>query len=134
MPLVHISVPEGVAREKVRALADAVHAALVTTCNVPPADRFQLITRFPADAMILDPTFPNVARGPEASIVEITFLSGRSDNTKRALYADIAHRARAAGFRGDDVMVALTENHAIDWSLGLGLSYAQASAHPAPAA
>jgi hypothetical protein len=134
MPLVRMSVPETLAKEKVRALADAVHAALVTTCAVPLADRFQLITRFPADAMILDPTFPNVARGPEASIVEITFLSGRRDNTKRALYADIAHRAKAAGFRGDDVMVALTENHPIDWSLGLGVSYAQASAHPAPAA
>ncbi len=123
MPLARISVPAHLSAEKVRALADAVHEALVTTCDVPPGDRFQLISRFAAEAMIIDPSFPDVVRSADASIVEITFLAGRDDRKKRRLYQVIVDQAVAAGFRADDVMVALTENAPIDWSLGRGLSY-----------
>lgn len=123
MPLARISVPTHLSADRVRALADAVHEALVATCDVPPGDRFQLISRFAAEAMIIDPSFPNVARSAEASIVEITFLAGRDDQKKRRLYRDIVERAVAAGFRADDVMVALTENAPIDWSLGRGTAY-----------
>lgn len=79
MPLARISVPAHLAQERVIALADAVHVALVATCGVPPKDRFQLISRFAEGAMIIDPTFPDVERTADASIVEITFLAGRND-------------------------------------------------------
>jgi hypothetical protein len=58
MPLARISVPAHLSADRVRALADAVHGGLVTTCNVPVDDHFQLITRFAPDAMIINPTFP----------------------------------------------------------------------------
>jgi hypothetical protein len=123
MPLARISVPAHLCADKVRALADAVHEALVATCEVPPGDRFQLISRFAAEAMIIDPSFPDVARSAGASIVEITFLAGRDDPKKRRLYRDLVERAVAAGFRADDIMVALVENAPIDWSLGRGHAY-----------
>jgi len=124
MPLTRISVPQHLDPTLTRALADAVQAGLVHTCQVPPDDLFQLITRFEPQAMILDPGFGGVSRSRDACIVEITFLSGRSDEQKRALFRHIAERAVAAGLRADDVMVALTENTRMDWSLGRGVAYA----------
>ena len=128
MPLVRISVPAHLAAEKVRVLADAVHEALVAACDVSPNDRFQLVSRFAAADMIIDPTFPDVARSSDASIVEITFLKGRTDDKKRSLFRKIVSGAVAGGFRPDDVMVALVENAPIDWSLGRGEAYASVPA------
>jgi phenylpyruvate tautomerase PptA (4-oxalocrotonate tautomerase family) len=124
MPLTKISAPGHLKFAQVKALADAVQEGLVQTCKVPPADLFQLIARFDSAAMILDPSFGGVNRSADACIVEITFLRGRSDEQKRALFKHVAARAVAGGFRADDVMIALTENSAMDWSLGLGLAYA----------
>lgn len=127
MPLARISIPAHLPAARVTALADAVHQGLVATCGVPQDDRFQLITRFAPEAMLLNPTFPNVRRTPDACIVEITFLHGRTDAQKAALYRYVADQAMAGGFAGDDIMVALTENGMMDWSLGRGESYAAAA-------
>lgn len=123
MPLARLSLPARLPEPKALALADAVHRSLVDTCGVPEADRFQLLLRMPAGSMILDPHFGEVSRSGEACVVEILFLRGRSEAQKRALYASIDRLAQAAGLRGDDVMVALTENGPIDWSLGHGKAY-----------
>ena len=124
MPLTKISAPKHLAYAKVKALADAVQEGLIQTCKVPPNDLFQLISRFESEEMVLDPTFGGVSRSRDACIAEITFLIGRTDEQKRSLFKHIATQAVAAGFRPDDVMVALTENSRMDWSLGMGVAYA----------
>ena len=133
MPLARISVPTHLSAERVQALADAVHGGLVATCNVPVDDHFQLITRFAPDAMIINPTFPDVHRTADASIVEIHFLRGRTDAQKAALYRHVADAAMRGGFAGDDIFIALVENGPMDWSMGRGepfsASHVQAAAH-----
>lgn len=124
MPLARLSVPAHLSQARVAALADAVHGALVATCNVPVDDRFQLVTRFAPEAMILNPTFSNVQRTPDACVVEITFLQGRSDAQKAALYRHLADAAVRGGFVGDDILVALTENGPMNWSMGRGEPFA----------
>jgi len=124
MPLSRISIPITLSPQKARALVDAVHEGLVETCNVPPGDRFQLISAYTPEMMLIDPTFPDVSRTAEASIVEILFLEGRTVEQKRHLFRRIAERAMQAGFAGDDVMVTLTANEPADWSVGYGRSYA----------
>jgi hypothetical protein len=124
MPLTRISAPKHLDFSQVKALADAVQAGLVHTCKVPPKDLFQLISRFEAEDMILDRDFGGVNRSRDACIAEVTFLQGRSDEQKRQLYRHVVEAAVAAGFRPDDVMIALTENTRMDWSLGLGVAYA----------
>lgn len=124
MPLTKISAPRHLDAAKVKALAQAVQEGLVQTCKVPPEDLFQLITWFDAGDMILHPTFGGVNRSQDACIAEITFLRGRTDQQKRDLFKHVVDRAMAAGFRPDDVMIALTENSHMDWSLGRGLAYA----------
>jgi hypothetical protein len=128
MPLARIAVPAHMAAGKVRTLANAVHEALVSTCNVPANERFQLVSRYAGQDMMIDPTFPNMDRTADASIVEILFLTGRTDDQKRSLYRVIAAAAVAGGFHSDDVMVALVENQPIDWSLGRGEAYAKPKA------
>lgn len=124
MPLARITVPAHLPEHQAIRLADAVHFGLVHTCNVPDEDRFQLVLRLPAGAMLLHPTFGGVSRSADASVVEISFLQGRSDEQKRALYRSVVQQAESAGFRPDDVLIALTENAPIDWSLGRGQAYA----------
>lgn len=100
-----------------------MHEGLVSTCNVPEDDRFQLINRFEPDHMILNPTFGGMARTQDASIVDIMFLHGRSDDQKRALYRRVNDLAVTAGFKADDIMMALSENAPIDWTVGRGHSF-----------
>lgn len=133
MPLTKIYTPKHLSIDKARALAQAVQDALIETCNVPSADLFQLILRFEADEMILHPYFGGVSRSADACVVEIVYLTGRTDDQKRALYRSISLRAVQAGHRADDVMVALIENTRMDWSLGQGLAYADLHAKPASA-
>lgn len=70
MPLTKISAPKHLEFAKVKSLADAVQEGLVRTCNVPPRDLFQLITRFESEEMVLDPTFGGVDRSGDACIAE----------------------------------------------------------------
>jgi phenylpyruvate tautomerase PptA (4-oxalocrotonate tautomerase family) len=129
MPLARISVPAHLTPVRIRALADAVHEGLVETCGVPPNDRFQFVSTYAPEMMFIDPTFPDVARTPDASIIEILFLEGRTMEQKRNLFRRIADRAVRAGFSGDDVMIALSENAPVDWSLGCGRAFGN---HHAP--
>jgi len=124
MPLTRISAPRHLPHTQVKALADAAQEALVSACNVPPNDLFQLLARFDAGEMILDSTFGGVSRSLDACIVEITFLQGRTDEQKRQLFKRLTQGAVEAGFRPDDVMIALVENTRMDWSLGHGVAYA----------
>ena len=123
MPLTRLSVPDHLSAQQVRGLADAVHDALVECCDVPQGDRFQLVSRFELDHLILDPTFGDVQRTADACVIEITFLSGRTDAQKRQLYRDLAARSVGIGLAQDDLVVGLVENGAIDWSLGNGRAY-----------
>lgn len=131
MPLTKIAAPKHLPFARVKALAAAIQDGLVQTCNVPPKDLFQLVSRFEGEEIILDPTFGGVNRTQDACIAEIMFLRGRTDEQKRRLFRHIVDRAVAAGFLPDDVVIALSENSHMDWSLGLGVAYAD-HAHSPP--
>ena len=72
---------------------------------------------------MLHPTYGGVERSSGVVIVEITFLQGRDDDRKRALFREIARGATACGLRGDDILIYLQENGPIDWSLGQGEAF-----------
>ena len=124
MPLIRLTAPDHLPHALVQQLAHAVHHAMVTTCDVPVADRFILLNRVPEGQWMADPHFGGVVRSRHACLAEILFLQGRTADQKRRLFLAAAHGASAAGLRPDDLMVALTENTAMDWSLGGGAAYA----------
>jgi ABC-type xylose transport system substrate-binding protein len=133
MPLTRITAPRHLGSERIFALASAAQEGLVETCKVPGDDLFQVVQRVEAEDLIMHPTFGGVNRSADACIIEIIFLTGRSDDQKRELFRYIAAKAVAAGMRADDIMVALSENSLMDWSIGQGIAYADqvASKHKA---
>jgi phenylpyruvate tautomerase PptA (4-oxalocrotonate tautomerase family) len=123
MPLIRISLRAGQPAERRRAIADAVHQALVEATDVPADDRFQIVTEHPAAALIYDRQYLGIARSDDLVIVQIAWRRGRTVAMKRALYQRIAERLRdAAGVRPEDVFVTLVENELADWSFGHGVA------------
>ncbi len=123
MPLVRIDLPAGRSPDHRRAVADAVHDALVATIDVPVHDRFQVIAEHAADHLLIDATYLGIARSPDAVIVSITISEGRSVERKKALFAAIADGVHArAGLARADVMVVLTEVKKENWSFGDGIA------------
>lgn len=116
MPFNKLHVPADLPIETCHAINDLLHNSLVETCGVNPDDFFCLVSRYPADQMILHPTFLGI-RDPKSTVVmEIALLSGRSDPQKEALYRDIRRRLGEIGFPPENSIIFLIENRPIDWS------------------
>ena len=123
MPLVEITVRRGRTPSQLRAIADAIHEALVAEANVPTDDRFQIVHEVEDDALIADPTYAGVNRSNELVIIRITLNAGRTLDIKKKLYASIVARAgEAAAVRPDDVLICLVEVTRENWSFGGGLA------------
>ncbi|AWN50835.1 tautomerase family protein [Methylobacterium sp. 17Sr1-1] len=126
MPLVHISLKRERPASERRAIADAVHAALIGSIGVPADDRFQIVSgRF--DEVIYDSHYLGIARSDDLVIVQIHLSTGRSVAQKKALFAAITENLGAAGVRPEDVFVNLVETARENWSFGNGIAqYADA--------
>lgn len=124
MPLVTITVREGKSPEFLQKVGNAVHAALVDKAPIPEADRFQIFHEVSAANLVVDPTFAgsnSVERSENVLIIQITLNSGRTDEVKSALYAEIASRLQTeAGVRPDDVFINLVEVMKQNWSMASG--------------
>jgi 4-oxalocrotonate tautomerase len=123
MPLVRIDVLEGRAPEQIAALGDGVHRAMVETIDVPPSDRFQVITPHAPGWLIADPEYLGVQRSKDVVVIQIMLNEGRTREKKKALYAAIARNLAAdVGVRPEDVLVNLVEVAKEDWSFGNGIA------------
>jgi phenylpyruvate tautomerase PptA (4-oxalocrotonate tautomerase family) len=132
MPLVRISLLKGKRPAFRRDMGDAIHRALVETINVPPADRFQVLTEHEPGDLVYDPGFLGVARTNDIVIIQITISLGRTLAQKRALFRRIADNLAALGLRRDDVWINLIEVAKENWSFGRGTaSYAPADTETA---
>ena len=70
MPLVRISLAKGKPADHRRRIGDAVHRALVETIDVPPADRFQVLTEHEAGDLVYDAGYLGIARTSD-NLVEV---------------------------------------------------------------
>ena len=121
MPLVRIAVQEGQHKSRLANIGDAVHRAMVETINVPPLDRFQIITEHPQDGFVFDPNYLNIARTNHLVMIQITMNTGRTTEMKKALYKRIAELLNEElGIRKEDVLVNLVEVAKENWSFGNG--------------
>lgn len=116
MPLTKLHVPASVPVETCRRILDLLHDSLVDTCGVNPDDNFGLVARYAPEDMVVHPTFLGERDVAATIFIDITLLSGRSDEQKEALYADIRTRLADAGFPPENSIICLTENGPIDWS------------------
>jgi phenylpyruvate tautomerase PptA (4-oxalocrotonate tautomerase family) len=121
MPLVRISLIAGKPESHKQKISDIVHRAMVETVNVPPLDRFQLITEHSKNDFVYDPNYLNISRTDDLVIIQITLNTGRTTELKKALYrriADLLHQE--AGLRKEDVFINLVEVAKENWSFGNG--------------
>jgi 4-oxalocrotonate tautomerase len=121
MPLVRISLQEDQHKSQHAQIGDAVHRAMVETINVPPLDRFQIITEHVQTDFVFDASYLNISRTNALVIIQITLNTGRTTEMKKSLYkriADLLHQELQV--RKEDVMINLVEVPKENWSFGNG--------------
>jgi 4-oxalocrotonate tautomerase len=122
MPLVRIDIPAQTPSPIVRDVADWVHKALVSTLNIPVADRFQCIARRASDELICADEFLGITHSQNLVLIQIT-LAPRTVDLKKALFAAIASGIAAhTPFKAQDVIVNLVETPKENWSFGNGVA------------
>ena len=121
MPLVRIDVIEGRRTpEELRRLADAVQEVVLDVFAAPPRDRYQVITEHRPGQIICEDTGLGIERTDDLVVLQV-FQQGRSDEQKRALYAELSRRlAEVTALPPGDLVVSVVANTRADWSFGLG--------------
>jgi phenylpyruvate tautomerase PptA (4-oxalocrotonate tautomerase family) len=122
MPLAKVHVVEGRYDEsRMAKVSRAIQAALMNTLRVPPADFYQLIFEFPKKRFLHTPSFVGMHYTDDLIILDLTFIEGRSKETRLALLKDINTRvAAAARVSPDDMMITLYEAPGENFSFGRG--------------
>ncbi|GAA3339901.1 tautomerase family protein [Curtobacterium pusillum] len=120
MPLVRIDLATGRTPEQVRAIADAIHTAIVDVYGIPVRDRFQVITEHPAQQIIAGDAGLGFDRTEGVLVIQVFTQRGRSDEAKTALYAAIHDALAGIGVASEDVFIGYVENGPQDWSFGFG--------------
>src|SRR5215475_1483379 len=107
MPLAKIHVQEGrYDAARIAKVSGAIQAALMNTLRVPPEDFFQLIFEFPKQRFLHPPSFVGMHYTDDLIILDVTFIQGRSKETRLALLKDVNTRVTsAAGLSPDDLMI-----------------------------
>ncbi|MEV6586934.1 tautomerase family protein [Streptomyces acidicola] len=120
MPLVRIDLVKGRSEDRIRAVADAVHAAVVEVLAIPERDRFQILTEHEASRIVALDAGLRFDRSDDRVLIQIFTQSGRSTAVKQRLYATIAASLARVGVAGEDVFIGYVENTPADWSFGFG--------------
>jgi 4-oxalocrotonate tautomerase len=121
MPLVRIDLPVGKPAEYRRAVADVIYTAMTTVLNVPENDRFMVIAEHDPANLIIDLSYLDISRSPDALLIQVTLNQGRTVALKRDFYRAVAEGLRdQVGLRPEDVFISLVEVPKENWSFGNG--------------
>jgi len=122
MPLVRITMPEGLASSQRSALSDGVHRALVEVAKAPADDKFQILEAGRPESIVFTPSYLGLAHHAPLVVIQVFMNVGRTVEVKKALYARIGENlAGGAGLRKEDILVNLVEVPKENWSFGGGL-------------
>jgi phenylpyruvate tautomerase PptA (4-oxalocrotonate tautomerase family) len=125
LPLVRIDLVRGRTDHDVRAIADAIHEAIVEVYGIPPRDRFQIVNELPASRIIAEDAGLGFERSDGVVMIQIFTQRGRSAEIKAALYRRIYEGLTPLGIQGEDVFIGYVENGPEDWSFGFGAAQYQ---------
>jgi phenylpyruvate tautomerase PptA (4-oxalocrotonate tautomerase family) len=100
-----------------------VYETMVRTIDVPPGDRFQIVTEHDGGGLIYDAGYLGIHRGDGIVVIQMTITEGRALEKKKALYKGIAERLNAElGIRTEDVFINVVEVKKENWSFGNGIA------------
>jgi phenylpyruvate tautomerase PptA (4-oxalocrotonate tautomerase family) len=99
-----------------RALVEAVNRALVHALRVPDDSHPVRLQEYGTDTFLI----PESA-SEHFTLVEVTIFSGRSIETKRALYQAVVENLGALGIAAADVRIVLYEVPRENWGLKGGI-------------
>lgn len=122
MPLVKITLPEGLGPETPEIVSRAVHRNLIREFHVPADDYFQVLEEVPVSRKRYPTRYLGIDHSDLITFIEITAAAGRSADQKKRLYAGIARDiASDTPIPVEDVIIVLVENNgAENWSFGKG--------------
>jgi 4-oxalocrotonate tautomerase len=121
MPLQRIDMVQGRPEAQRRAIADAVHRALVESMGVPQEDRFQIVTEHPRAGFLCTPAYLGI-RHDDPVLIQLTISVGRTTEQKQELYRRIAELLEAVHVSRSDAIINLVEVTRDDWSFGDGVA------------
>jgi phenylpyruvate tautomerase PptA (4-oxalocrotonate tautomerase family) len=118
MPLVNIFIPKGKSQEYVTAIADGVNSAVLSTLEGFPADdRYQIIHEHESYELEYQ------KRTGDRVMLYLIMRSGQKPESKKAFYRKVVENLkRSPGIDPANVLIAITENHDIDWSFRDGVA------------
>lgn len=122
MPLVRIDIADSATPETVKAIGETVYAAMVEVAKVPANDKFQVVTRHPAEELIYpEEGYLGMTYTSGIVFIQITWLAGRTVEVKKAFYAAIANGIHErTGLRREDIFISLIDVARENWSFGNG--------------
>jgi phenylpyruvate tautomerase PptA (4-oxalocrotonate tautomerase family) len=104
MPLVQLNLRKGRTREEKYAVADAVHAALVTAFRIPEHDWNIRIIEYTRENYLL----PR-GRSVHFILVDFTAFAGRSANAKLLLYRTMVDNLKTPGTYPMDIIIIILD-------------------------
>lgn len=121
MPFARIDMIKGKSPEFREGVGDAVYQAMIEILKAPAGDRFQVINEHEPENFVFDPDFLGIHRTTGCVFIQLTLVSGRSLEQKRAFYKQVADTLHdRLGVRREDVVIGLVPVNADDWSFGNG--------------
>jgi len=122
MPLARIDISKDAPPERIKIVSEAVYRAMTELANVPPNDKFQVVTRHAADEIVYpEEGYLGLKYTRDLILIQVTWVAGRSTDVKKKFYKQVAEEIHArAGVRKEDVWINLVDTAREDWSFGNG--------------
>jgi len=123
MPLVRIDLARGKTAQYRRQLGDLVYRAMVDVIDVPPNDKFQIITEHAPEELNVTDGYLGIRYSPDVVLIQVTLSHGRTTAQKAAFYRRVASDLhRELGLDPQNVFISLVEVTRENWSFGNGVA------------
>jgi 4-oxalocrotonate tautomerase len=122
MPFVRIDVSKDLSADVVERISLVIYDSMTEVANVPPNDKFQVITRHTADELVYPADgYLGIDYTPNIVFIQVTWNAGRSIEVKKAFFKAVAEGIhQATGIRIQDVWISLVDVQRENWSFGNG--------------
>jgi 4-oxalocrotonate tautomerase len=123
MPLARIDLIHGKSAAFRKQLGEIVYQAMTDVINVPPNDKFQIITEHAAEELNIADSYLGNDYTADIILIQITMNAGRTVEMKKAFFKRIADDLHdQLKMRREDVFINLVEVAKENWSFGGGIA------------